>query len=464
MEGKAIHIAITSADRAALERIAPRSDDVGLHARIALGHLEGMAIAPLARREHSSRATVRKWIARFLAEGVTALHARSPGRRKTPCRYAGAIVEVSPPDALLPPRGPRTVSSRLRLECSIRDAIATGRLPPGAPLPSRQWLARRFKVPSASSVASAFASLRRDGFVTASRGGETRVAASFPNENRFLLILEGRLPDGEPEGICRNLELAARETSRLCPGVEWTVAWRSGGKADADIAREIALQRYCGVFVRSVHSSSSAPDQHSFLPGPCVFASVPRVPICCYHIIKGTSHSPLLRCLPLSEWDGWETAFRRCVEAGLRSVLVLDSRPWPRSNDMEDAVRAQAASLGVAIPPYGYGVCWKNSDAESRRRFRAMLHIVGADGADAVILRADDALPALAAAMRAEWGEASGRIPVFAYSGGRLLPDEGLSVNWIGPDIVATLLSFMDWARGIRAGSRNLRDPCVVPL
>ena len=43
-----------------------------------------------------------------------------------------------------------------------------------------------------------------------------------------------------------------------------------------------------------------------------------------------------------------------------------------------------------------------------------------------------------------------------------MLPAEGLAVEWRGPDLPATLLSFIDWCEAVRASAKNPPDPAVA--
>ena len=66
-------------------------------------------------------------------------------------------------------------------------------------------------------------------------------------------------------------------------------------------------------------------------------------------------------------------------------------------------------------------------------------------------------------AMRERWGEkAAARVPVVCWSVGDMLPTEGLHIEWRGPDLPATLLSFIDWCEAVRSGAKNPPDPIVA--
>src|SRR5918999_4542841 len=64
---------------------------------------------------------------------------------------------------------------RVRLERSLRDAVRSGRLLPGAPLPSSRALAVELGV-SRGVVVEAYEQLCAEGYLVARRGAGTRVA------------------------------------------------------------------------------------------------------------------------------------------------------------------------------------------------------------------------------------------------------------------------------------------------
>jgi len=62
-----------------------------------------------------------------------------------------------------------------QLEQALREHVRSGRLPPGAPLPSSRALARTLEI-SRGVVLEAYAQLTAEGYLTASQGAPTRVA------------------------------------------------------------------------------------------------------------------------------------------------------------------------------------------------------------------------------------------------------------------------------------------------
>lgn len=452
MTAPPIAISLTPADRAALERLARGESRAAFRARAVLALADGDCVAEAARSLRLTEKTVRAARARFLSEGVDGLRARSAGCEPCVPRFDAGV-----PAALKryrePGRSGPAPLARLKVECWVRGCAARGLLRPGARLPERSWFIGHFRV-SAHAVQSAFDSLAAQGFVRSVPRGASFLARAFPFSGRFLLVLEAK------QGLCLNLERAARETERIRPGVSWTVVWRSRKTPAAEIAevaRDLAMQRYCGAFMRFAHAAE-------WLPGPAMLASVPDVPIAVDKIHRGTVVSPLVRALDFSRMETWDEAFAAFRRAGRRRFFVIDASPEPDERDREAEVRAAAASAGVSIPPFGYlAPVGGNGDKNLRRIFGMALALTAPDAVDAILVRRDDFLKSLSASLRARWGgAAAARIPVICWSAGRLLPDEGLNVEWRGCDLVATMLSFIDWSEAVRAGDPHPPEPRAV--
>ncbi len=452
-------IEIGGDDRAVLEKLARRGGNVGLHAMIVVAALRGDSIAEIARDNCSSRETVRKWLRIFRCGGVAAL--AGSVRRRAAAASVGDFPELRdveiPPQLLAANRAPKLAarSARLRIACAVRDAIGRGRLLPGAPLPGRAWFSGRFHA-TAPVVNRAFADLAAGGFVESKRRSGTRVAARLPFDGRFLLVLESPNGDGS-SGICENFVKAARETERRRRGLKWDVVWRTTENS-VSIAVDLAMQRYAGAFMRFAHTETMG-----WQPGDAFLASVPGVPMAVDTIYRGTRVSPLVHELRVSRAETWAEVFADCAKRGLRRVMVVDAIDF-RHPDPEASVRAAAARAGVSIPQFGYSGPFATATEESVRRVFAMqTRLVGAGDVDAILVRRDDLLRHFAPALRAAWGEAAAAaIPVLCWSAGTLLPNEGLAVQWHGFNLIATMLSFVDWAEAVRSGARNPPPPRAV--
>ncbi len=110
-----------------------------------------------------------------------------------------------------------------QLECGLRDAVRSGQLPPGTRLPSSRVLATELRI-SRGVVLEAYAQLTAEGYLTASQGAPTRVAAGASAERpplpagslerRHDLDLQPGLPDlaGFPrDAWVRSVRAALRE-------------------------------------------------------------------------------------------------------------------------------------------------------------------------------------------------------------------------------------------------------------
>ena len=94
-----------------------------------------------------------------------------------------------------------------QLEQGIRGAIAAGRLPPGAQLPTVRQLAVELKV-NANTVARVYADLERAGVLETRRGVGTFVAAAQPalgskrgRENELKAIVRRTIDEAASRGF-----------------------------------------------------------------------------------------------------------------------------------------------------------------------------------------------------------------------------------------------------------------------
>lgn len=448
---KARQVSLSAADRMALERMSRGGESrAAMRAKALLALARGVTVAEAAQSLFLTGKTVRAARARFLAGGVEGLMPKSP--------CGGPVV----PALKVPRKAPRPISqapghrgrlprSRERIETWVRDSAALGFVAPGARLPERAWFRETFGATS-KTVQAAFDELSAQGFVRVTDRRGTFVADRLPFEGRFLLVLEGKC------GMCANLEMAARRTEELRPGVHWDVFWRSP-ETVPEILHGLRAQRWCGAFLRTAHT-----DTPKWSPGHALIASVPNVPIAVDSIYRGTKVSPLVRALNVSRSETLGEAFEAFRRAGRRRFIVVDAGLWPDGRDREAEVRAAAEKAGVSIPEFGYlAPVGGNGEKNLRRIFGMALALAGPDSADAILVRRDDFLGPLSAAMRERWGEkAAARVPVVCWSVGDMLPTEGLHIEWRGPDLPATLLSFIDWCEAVRSGAKNPPDPIVA--
>ena len=104
-----------------------------------------------------------------------------------------------------------------QLEQGIRGAIAAGRLPPGAQLPTVRQLAVDLKV-NANTVARVYADLERAGVLETRRGVGTFVAAAQPalgskrgRENELKAIVRRAIDEAASRGFSTRDVLAVVE-------------------------------------------------------------------------------------------------------------------------------------------------------------------------------------------------------------------------------------------------------------
>jgi GntR family transcriptional regulator/MocR family aminotransferase len=138
---------------------------------------------------------------------------------------------------------------RAQLEDQLRDAVRTGRLAPGSPLPSTRALARELGV-SRGVVVEAYAQLAAEGYLVARQGAPTRVSdAASPAPGAARAAEDARPPrfDFRPGGpdvalFPRSAWLASvRRALRTAPDVRFDY----GDPRGAPELRE-ALARYLG--------------------------------------------------------------------------------------------------------------------------------------------------------------------------------------------------------------------------
>src|SRR4051794_35438485 len=116
--------------------------------------------------------------------------------------------------ASLPARGGR----RVALEDAVRDAIRSGRLKAGDPLPSTRALAVDLGL-ARGTVAEAYAQLAAEGYLSARPGGTTRVAAGTAAADA---IAEAETTAAEPRFT---LAVGVPDVTAF-PRTAWTAAMR----------------------------------------------------------------------------------------------------------------------------------------------------------------------------------------------------------------------------------------------
>ena len=444
------------AERAALERLAlrGRDDRVALRARAVLALARGASVSEAARILRLSRETVRAARRRFSAGGAAAV-------------AGGGLAEPAP---ALPMRTPRELVAaetgrngagkgrgrppvaRLRVEAWVRDCAALGLFRRGAPLPPRIWFERRFRA-TPSTVQDAFAALARQGFAKSVKGRGTFLPQRLPFDGRLLLLVTS--PLDALEGIDASMVAAARlqERSR---GLRWDVARIRPASVEPHppFLRQVAMQRYAGVFMRS---SSKAR-----------YAYIDNVPMSGF-ITKGLPGS-LVRGFPRIDDHIPPSLFRACRAAGCSRPIVFD-RVEPVSDNAvasdgsarERAVRAAAEQAGLTVLPDAYVPVSRLHPAQTRLLLRFALASPTLSGFDCVVSLEDNLVPPLCDALVERCGSsAARRIMVFASGSLPTAFETPLPVEWHGFDWTATLDSFADWCDAVHAGDADAATPRLV--
>lgn len=448
-------------DRAALERMAKGRNRAASRARAVLALADGASVSAAAREAGATRVSARRWAEQWRTGGIAAI----AGADALFDAAFDALPPADPPPALLgraSGRSGRFPRARLRLECWFRNAVSLGLLPPGSPLPGRPWFERRFHI-GAASASAALRCLLAEGFATASDAGRATVAPP-PFQRRFLLVLIGsRLADGSLDGFCQRLVDAAESVARS-RGVRFDAFWEDVACPDdpalSAAVRDVARQRYAGVFLRMAWSSSPK------LGGPGIFSSLPSVPMLTFHIHTKTVVSPLVYEIapPASFVSRPDELCAEAARRGWRNVLVIDGPHGDRR--LREAAKAEllqaAAAHGLRIPSCGYCVVDPNSPDLAADELARLFALPVARRASAALVPCDNVVPLVAEALRRAFGPARAvRFPILAWSEGAAKAPRGSRVIWRSFDLVSALSDFIGWCDAIHAGQV---DPPVPRL
>ena len=448
--------AVPEGVRAALERMSRRRDRLALRARGVLLLADGASQASVARTLRVAVSTVRAWLRRWREGGLEALVA-GPGRPRAdaPDDLPAALPAGLPHEeaALLlagrTGRG-RPPLARAAVEAWIRDGAALGLLPPGSRLPGRDWMRRRLHANS-HVLATAAATLARQGFVRNKQRGGSFMAQSFPFENRYLMLLSA-----SDQGLDRALAAAARE-QEVRREVRWTVVPGLSGQETelGPIPCQIAAQRWAGVFLRTSPSERL---------GGWEFLSLDRVPISGF-LGAGPwlgAHVEPLRWSPAADYRIGETpAFAAIRRAGRRRTLVIDAvGRAPRRTDRAGAVRRAAAAYGLAIPESCYQLLDPAMPEQVALVISAVLRLALQEKIDSVAVLQDNFVEPVCRGLAETFGAARAASAFVAALGHRPVMQKAcLPVEWHGQDLGKTLDSFADWCDAIHAGSKSPPPP-----
>lgn len=135
----------------------------------------------------------------------------------------------------------------------LRQDIIVGEYRPGAQLPARTELQRRFRA-SMSTLQRAFDELKRDGFVVANSRGGTFVADRPPHLSRYgLVFVYTGNPFSEPAGFWTALGRAVPSVKRErnCDIALYDIEPSPGGPGRGRLLRDIKAHRVAGLLFAS---------------------------------------------------------------------------------------------------------------------------------------------------------------------------------------------------------------------
>ena len=443
---------LSPADRETLRRIGRGRDRAAVRACALLALADGASVSAAARDAGATRVSARRWAEQWRTGGIAAI----VGADALFDAAFDTLPPAEPPPALLAGaagRSGRIPRARLRLECWFRNAVSLGLLPPGSPLPGRPWFERRFHI-GAAAASAALRTLSAEGFTAAPDDGRAAVAPP-PFQRRFLLVLIGsRLADGSLDGFCRRLVDAAESVARS-RGVRFDTFWEDVARPDdpalSAVVRDVACQRYAGVFLRMAWSSTPK------LGGPGIFSSLPAVPMLTFHIHTKTVVSPLVHEIapPDSFVSRPDVLCAEAARRGWRTVLAIDGPHGDRGH--REAAKAEllqaAAAHGLRIPSCGYCVVDPNAPDLAADDLARLFALPAARRASAALVPCDNVVPLVAEALRRAFGPArAARFPILAWSEGAAKAPRGSRVVWRSFDLVRALSDFIGWCDALHAG------------
>ena len=453
-------ICLSPEDRAALARLARGTDRLAYRAKGILLLAEGMAKAAVARRLHVGQNAVRQWEKRWLAGGGAESLKRRGGRVANWRGNAPVVpnlpVRLPAVEAELLRREPsgrgRPVSVRTSIEAWVRDAASLGLAPPGARLPPQNWFVRHFHA-SPPTVAAAFTSLERQGFVRNRRRIGSFMADTPPFAKRYLLVIARA-----GQGLDHALEAAAHEQEgRL--GVRWEIfRWLSSDAPyNSALQADIASQRWAGVFLRMSPSEDLPGWEFMRLDRTPISGRIHDLPFHGEHVIT------LAHDANCSE-DPWQGSFDAALATlranGRRHPLVIDAVADYLAGRREEYARRKAATYGLEIPEACYLLLDFHHDEQIHTILATAMHVAEWKKIDSVAILQDNfAVPTCDALARHFGAKAASRLHIAAIGNKPVLPATCLPVTWHGLDLAASLDSFVDWCDAIHAGVKAPPPP-----
>lgn len=457
-------ITLSAKDRAALARLARGSNRLAWRAKGVLLLADGLSKAAVARRLSTGESAVRRWERRWLVGGgADSLRrkgrSRAPGGRNCVADAPDLPTRIPPAELALLRRGPagrgRPASARCAIEAWVRDAFALGLVAPGAQLPNQTWFAKRFHAAS-HTVADAFSTLAKQGFVRNRRRVGSFLAETPPFEKRYLLVLSSR-----NEGIDQSIAAAARE-QEIRLGVRWDMRHVNSPETPglASFQRDVASQRWAGIYLRTSPSTD--------LPG-WEFLHLGRTPISGklfdlpFHgeYVVPSARDP--READDSENGAVDVVLSALRTAGRQRPLVIDTVKEHFSGRQVANARRKAAERGLEIPEGCYQLLDVHQAEQLEMVLAAAVRVAEWERIDSVAILQDNfAAPVCDALVRRFGADRAARLRIAAFGNRPALPETCLPVVWHGLDLGATLDSFVDWCDAIHAGDKSPPPPVLA--
>lgn len=338
----------------------------------------------------------------------------------------------------------------------VRHRLAVGELKPGDRLPDRKWFCREFGL-SEHSVQQAFDELAKDGLVKSVPGHGTRVPERLEFMRRVLIVLGADEEDAGRRLFAPALKAAAEIVARR-RGIAFDIREVADAGADsrdyAQVLSDLRSQRYLGAVVQAVTEL-----EH----GLETVTNVDDVPMAYFGVRSEFTQGD--RAVPLQiyerEWMKrlYERHFTELAARGCRKVAVF--RPIVKDCDRRELVDPIAASCGVEIVRDGFHLLdmlrWK--PVQFDQLLGLFVHSDAGREADSIVLGDDNMLSVFEAYCRRSGLRLAARYRVSCHCNFPLLPRATTPVDFHGPDLVACLDSFVDYAEDVRAGVRRPRLP-----
>ena len=358
-------------------------------------------------------------------------------------------------------RGP--LPGKRRKVCAwVRHEIAVGNLKPGERLPDRKWFMARFGIAN-HPVQLAFEELSRDGLVRSVPGHGTCVADSLPFDGRYLLAVRSNPIDAGSHLFASALRLAAQEVAAQ-RGVSFEVRDLVDAERDsvayAEMMDAVRRQRYAGVFVQCLTKEGHESD---------VLTNIDDVPMAYAGESSHLAQGNLVKSIGMPDFEGIVAEFRRhfaaCREKGCRRVAMFGA--WNPQYDRESYFRRLARDYDLQIVPGGFHHF--DMGRWYAEQFKRLVDLFfrsdGGREADAIVLADDNMLMPFAEVHRKLFGRKDdARHFVSCHCNAPLFPETDYPVSFHGYDLVATLLSLVDYAKDCRAGVRRPRLPAFAPV